>query len=397
MQVFSEALGQPQKKFPVIHVAGTNGKGSTCAMLEALYRSNGYRTGLFSSPHLLHLGERAQVNRQVLIETDIVRYTEILRPIASKLGHRNKDLHPTFFEFIAAMAFLRFATEQVDIACIETGLGGRLDATNVVDPELSIITTISLDHTDILGTTIKAIAREKAGIIKPGKPVLIGNLPLEAEAVVRTIAKQLDSKIYSIKERFGNAVDLPETNLAGSFQRWNAATALHATEILADHFPIHSTEALRQIDWPGRWQTLRHDGKLLILDATHNPEGCRQLTENLHQLDSKPIIVAGTLGEERGRHLMKTIAPFARALHLVCPDQERATSTESLETYLPQHNFPIHHTQLDKIIPTPQTCTLGRSGDKILFTGSIHLIGEVLQRLAIGHPGELDCNWQDKI
>ena len=154
MHLLCEALGHPEQKFPVIHVAGTNGKGSVCAMLEAMYRDNGYKVGFFSSPHLVHLGERVQVDRQMLSELEIVRYIEQLRPIAAELGKSDPNLHPTFFEFIAAMAFLRFAGASVDIACIETGLGGRLDATNVVDPELSIITTISLDHCDILGLSL---------------------------------------------------------------------------------------------------------------------------------------------------------------------------------------------------------------------------------------------------
>ena len=164
MRRLVEALGHPERRFPVIHVAGTNGKGSVCAMLEALYRSNGYKTGFFCSPHLVHLGERAQVNRQILSESGIIEYTRQLRPIAAAIASEDPDLHPSFFEFIAAMAFQRFASEQVDIACVETGLGGRLDATNVVDPELAIITTVSLDHTELLGDN-RRIAREKAGIL----------------------------------------------------------------------------------------------------------------------------------------------------------------------------------------------------------------------------------------
>ena len=166
MRLFAEQLGQPQLKFPCIHVAGTNGKGSTCSMLEAIYRANGYKTGLYSSPHLIRQGERVQVNREILDEADIVAYTERLRPIADALGAADADDHPSFFEFMTAMAFLRFAEAEVDIALIETGLGGRLDATNVVDPELSIITSISLDHVEQLGDTLTAIASEKAGIIK---------------------------------------------------------------------------------------------------------------------------------------------------------------------------------------------------------------------------------------
>ena len=292
MRLLLEALGHPERMFPVIHVAGTNGKGSVCAMLEAVYRDNGYKVGLFSSPHLVHLGERVQVDRLILSEAEIVRYTELLSPIAGELGRRDPDLHPAFFEFITSMAFLRFAELPVDIACIETGLGGRLDATNVVDPELSIITTISLDHCDLLGDTLAAIAGEKAGIIKEGKPVLVGKLPLEADAVVRRVAKERGCKLYTISERFPDETGLPQTNLAGGFQRWNAALATYAIEILADHFPVRSKNALEQVEWAGRWQTLELDGRKLILDATHNPEGATVLKQNLSNLSKQPIILS---------------------------------------------------------------------------------------------------------
>lgn len=390
MRLLVEALGHPEKKFPLIHVAGTNGKGSVCAILEALYRTNGYKTGFFSSPHLVHLGERAQVNRQILTESGIISYTEQLRPIATKLGKNDPDCHPSFFEFMAAMAFMRFATEQVDIACIETGLGGRLDATNVVDPELSIITTVSLDHTELLGDSIEIIAREKAGIIKPGKPVLIGRLPEDAEAVVRKIAAERGSTVYALRDRFPDESTLPTTNLAGSFQRWNAALALYATELLADRFPIKSTAGLQRIDWPGRWQHIQLQDRTLILDATHNPEGAQMLEENLSKLESKPIIVAGTLGEDRGRSLMEVIAPYAKELHLVEPNQPRATSTTFLESCLPaEHDFEVKHNTLEQIIPAPQTCSLGNAGDTIVLTGSLYLIGEVLERLQASQPTEL--------
>ena len=398
MQQFVEALGHPQRKYPLIHVAGTNGKGSVCAMLEAIYRDNGYRTGLFSSPHLVHLGERAQVNRQILGEAGIVKYVNELRPIAAEIGKDDPDLHPTFFEFVAAMAFLRFASEAVDIALIETGLGGRLDATNVVDPELSIITSISFDHMELLGDTLAKIATEKAGIIKPGKPVLIGCLPEEAEAVMRATAKERGSPLYAVKDRFTEAT-LPQTNLTGGFQRWNAAVAVYATELLAERFPVESTGALKAIDWPGRWQKVECAGRTLILDATHNPEGAEALKENLKQLvqsEGKPILLAGTLGEERGRSLMQAVAPFARELHLVEPAQDRATSTAFLESCLPvERDFDVHYADLKTAFPSAEVCALGQPGATIVVTGSIYLIGEVLERIQGSSFGGGDL--QDKI
>jgi dihydrofolate synthase/folylpolyglutamate synthase len=378
MRLLLKALGHPERMFPVVHVAGTNGKGSVCAMLEAVYRDNGYQVGLFSSPHLVHLGERAQVNRQILSEAEIVRYTEQLSSIAAELGKRDPGLHPAFFEFITSMAFLRFAELPVDIACIETGLGGRLDATNVVDPELSIITTISLDHCDLLGDTLAAIAGEKAGIIKKGKPVLMGKLPLEADAVVRRVAKERGCKLYAITDRFPNEAGLPQTNLAGGFQRWNAALATYAIEILADRFPVRSTQALEQVEWAGRWQTLELDGRKLILDATHNPEGVAVLKQNLSSLSEQPIIIAGTLGEDRARSLMEVVAQHARELYLVAPEQDRATPTSFLKSCL---NRGAVETNLSVLFPKPGYCAVGEPGDSIVLTGSIYLVGEVMERL----------------
>ncbi|MGZ0707805.1 bifunctional folylpolyglutamate synthase/dihydrofolate synthase [Coraliomargarita sp. W4R53] len=397
MRLLVEALGHPERKFPVIHVAGTNGKGSVCAMLEALYRANGYKTGFFSSPHLVHLGERAQVNRQILSEAEIVSYTEQLRPIAAKLGKEDPDLHPTFFEFVAAMAFQRFATEAVDIGIIETGLGGRLDATNVVDPELSIITTISLDHTEMLGDTLEAIAGEKAGIIKAGKPVLIGKLPAAAEAVIRRVAQERGCKLYALADRFADESSLPRTNLAGSFQRWNAALAVYATEILAERFPVQSIQALAHVEWAGRWQTMQVDGRNLILDASHNPEGVAALEENLVDLlkvtGREPIMIAGALGEDRARSLMAVVGRYASELYLIAPNQERATPTAFLKSCLERDAV---ETDLSALFPEPGHCVVGEPGDTIVLTGSLYLIGEVLERIQ-GSSSKDGSGLQDKV
>jgi dihydrofolate synthase / folylpolyglutamate synthase len=396
MRLLVQQLGQPQQKFPCIHVAGTNGKGSTCSMLEAIYRANGYKTGLYSSPHLIRQGERVQVNRQILNESEIVAYTERLRPIADELAAVDNENHPSFFEFMTAMAFLRFAEVKVDIALIETGLGGRLDATNVVEPELSIITSISLDHVEQLGNSLTAIASEKAGIIKPGKPVIIGRLPAEAEAVIRQVAAERGCRVHSVVEHYPELPQLPQTNLAGSFQRWNAAAAELASELLSKRFPVDPSKcsnALQSVQWPGRWQLLKllQPKRTLILDATHNPEGAVYLAENLKKLveqsGQKPIIIAGTLGEERGRKLMQTIAPYATELHLLAPQQSRATATEFLADCLPpERDFTVQHAELQDLFPAVGQCTVGAAGDTILVTGSIYLIGEVLERLSYTTP-----------
>ena len=393
MQALVSALEFPQRRFPLIHVAGTNGKGSVCAMLEALYRESGYKTGLFTSPHLVHLGERIQVNRTPLEENQITEYTHRMRPQSERA-----DLPPTFFEYMAAMALLHFAESKVDLAFIETGLGGRLDATNVVDPELSIITSISLDHCELLGNNLTAIAQEKGGIIKPGKPVLLGCLPPEAESELRRIASERGSPLYLVGERFPDLESLPRTNLGGQFQRWNAALAIYATEILQARFPVKNGDALQSIDWPGRWQRIQLTDRELILDATHNPEGAAALAQNLRTLKTPPIIIAGTLGEDRGRSLIQAIAPLARELILVEPDQPRATPAATLCDFLPpDFKKPVHEAQVEALFPEPQHCAVGAPGDTILVTGSIYLIGEILTRLLNTTSTEMNFQLQDRL
>ncbi|MCH2035569.1 MAG: bifunctional folylpolyglutamate synthase/dihydrofolate synthase [Puniceicoccaceae bacterium] len=397
MQNLMHGLGDPQKSFPVIHVAGTNGKGSVCAMLEILYRENGYKTALFTSPHLIDLGERIQVNRTCLSEQDLLKKAEALRPIVDKLAQKRPPLKISFFEFITAMAFKHFAEQNVDIACIETGLGGRLDATNVVEPELSIITTISLDHTDLLGESIEKIAFEKGGIIKPQRPVLLGNVEPVAEDILRSLANERGSPVYSVHDRFKNAALRPQTNLSGNFQRWNAATAIFATEILSKNYPLQPSEALSKVDWPGRWQVTNLHGKTLIFDATHNAEGCQQLVGQLEQLPNKPIVITGALGEDRGKNLIETLAPYACELYVVAPNDERAASTDFLISCLPKKlPYAPKRSFVSKLFPSEGRCTVGHKGDTILITGSIQLIGEIQQRLMTKKANCLS-NFQDKI
>jgi dihydrofolate synthase/folylpolyglutamate synthase len=190
MRKLVDLIGNPEKSFLVIHVAGTNGKGSVCSMLDSIYRENKYKTGLFTSPHLIELGERVRVNGKMISNAEIESWVTWLRPKAKKVEEDYKMGHPTFFEFMTAIAFLHFKKQNVEIAIFETGLGGRLDSTNVVSPILSIITTISKDHCNILGNSFEEIASEKAGIIKENIPVLFGWLPTSAENVIVETAKK---------------------------------------------------------------------------------------------------------------------------------------------------------------------------------------------------------------
>ena len=252
MRRLTAALGHPERSYPVIHVAGTNGKGSVSAMLDAIFRAAGWRTGLYTSPHLVKLGERVQVDRRHLTEAEIVAYTGELRPIAAACAATMPDEHATFFEFMTAMAFLQFQRRQADVAIIEVGMGGRLDATNVVEPEIAVITSIGLDHCAELGGTLAQIAREKAGIIKPGRPVVMGRVPAEAEQVIREVAAAGGAPVHSVREIFGgDMAGYPATNLAGDYQRWNAATATLVAQVFRDLPPPRQPVAR---DLPARFE-----------------------------------------------------------------------------------------------------------------------------------------------
>jgi dihydrofolate synthase/folylpolyglutamate synthase len=391
MRAWSEALGHPELAVPVIHITGTNGKGSTAAMLESIFRSAGWRTGLYTSPHLVRLGERVQVNREALSEAEITAFTHQLRPIAEEVSRFAADDHPSFFEFMTAMAFMQFERKHCDISIVEVGMGGRLDATNVVMPEISVITSISLDHCEMLGDTAEKIAAEKAGIIKAGRPVVLGHLPPEAERVIRSIAAERESKVYTIAEAFGPAGSdhYPRTNLEGDYQRWNAATATLTARLLPQRW--HLTEegvkrALHQVSWPGRWQRTELEGRPLILDASHNPEGALALDDNLahlvKQTGKAPVVIVGVLGVARARPLIETICRFAKEIYFVKPQQARACTFEELESLVPASFVgQTHRATVAELFPTPSRCTAGGKDDVTVVTGSIYLLGEILARI----------------
>jgi dihydrofolate synthase/folylpolyglutamate synthase len=399
MRILSGMLGNPEKTVPCVHVAGTNGKGSVSAMLESILRASGMKTGLYTSPHLVRLGERVQVNRGILSEEEIAAYVRELGPVAGRI--RNKggaDDSPSFFEFMTAMAFLQFARKACDCSVIEVGLGGRLDATNIVEPEVCAITSIGLDHCDMLGDTLEAIAREKAGIIKAGVPVVIGRMPAEAEATVRAVAASRDARVVSVREEFGDdVVRYPRPNLEGDYQRWNAATATLAAGLLSPKFGVSKESigaGLRAVDWPGRWQRTELDGRLAILDSSHNPEGAGVLDTNLSRLGLEtgrsPVAIVGALGAMRAGPLLDVLSRHCKELHLVVPKQARASSHAELEALVPgSFKGRVHRATVEELFPSPWACTAGGPDDVIIVTGSIYLLGEVLSRLEPQRgPGE---------
>ena len=393
MRLLSARLGQPERAQPCFHVAGTNGKGSTSAMIEAIQRAQGRRVGLYTSPHLVAIGERIQVDRVPLSDAAVVALAERLRPHYEAIRAEDPENAPTFFELITAAALLEFAERKVDVAILETGLGGRLDATNVCAPEVCVITSIGLDHQEYLGPTLAAIAAEKAGILKPGVPCVVGDIPPEAEAVIVARARQIGAPLHFVRDRFASG--LPETNLAGGHQRRNAGAALLACE-LATRLPIDDAKAraaLRSVEWAGRWQEFRlADGRRLIVDGSHNEEGIRAVEPLLAALKS-PTVIVGALGAERARPLVAAAARSAGRLVLVRPDNERACSVEELAALVPaDFKGKVRHASVAELFPTPATCVA--AGATVVVLGSLYLVGEVLARLR-GHG--LPDAWQDRL
>ncbi len=407
---FAAALGGPQKKYPIIHVAGTNGKGSVCAMLESVMRGAGLKTGMFTSPHLVYLGERVQINRVPIPMEKIVERIAELREVADSIfDPKDVPNYPSFFEYMTVLAFDEFARQNVDCAVIEVGLGGALDSTNIVVPEISAITSIGLDHTQFLGDTIEKIAREKSGIIKDGVPVVCGELPGPALDVMRRTAHDKNAPFYLAKRFYKSDAELPETSLYGAYQRRNAAVAEVCAKILRHRAESGKSskvflslddakirESLKQVSWAARWQEIPlRNGARLILDSSHNEEGARALESNLSSMAfaQKPVIAVGVLGEERAVPLLKVVAKYARKIYLLSPNQPRALPISALRKLIPQTSAEIFESTVAELFPPSKSSPAVQNGETIISTGSIYLAGEVLASLNNSHPD----NMQDKI
>ncbi len=380
MELLLQKIGREVLTFPVIHVAGTNGKGSTCAMLDSIYRANGYKVGLFSSPHLVDLGERVRVNGEILSHTKLLNHIKVLKPLAQEIDKEFPGMHPSFFEIITAVAFCEFSAEEVDLVILETGLGGRLDSTNVVHPEISVITTISLDHSHILGDSIEQIAYEKAGIIKKGCPVLTGWLPDTANETVQNVAQKNKAPFHTLASCPEDR-KLPRTNLIGQHQRRNAALAVKVTEMLKGKFPLDpekSTQGLFQVELQGRWQVMQ-EKPMIVLDACHNQEGAKAVVRQLGNLPSNKnlIIWFGALGKERAQEILPELANFATEIRLFQPNQPRACSFDEMQAILaPIFEGKVQFGGSSRVQSYIDEVKLNQI---LLITGSIYLLGEVLE------------------
>lgn len=353
---FCASIGDPQNGFPSIHVAGTNGKGSTCRILETILRKAGYKTGVYTSPHILEFNERFSISGEYIPDEELVTF---FRQFADRVEQHEL----TYFEISTAIAFWWFNRSDVDIAVIETGLGGRLDATNVIDPLVSVITSISLDHTDILGNSIEEIAREKAGIIKSGTPLVIGDLPDVARGEILNIAEQKGSSVHNI-EALSPTFLAPgryqltekrekiniDTNLAIPIQANNIAIAWQVVHQIKDKFPISDEQFVRALEQVnlgfGRFERLI-DSQPWYFDGAHNVEAVKALKQSVQAVESleEATLVLSLLKDKLRPEMMKEFLEF-KNIYYYQLNLERAASFDDINNWLPQvKTFPDDHNQ----------------------------------------------------
>jgi dihydrofolate synthase/folylpolyglutamate synthase len=375
--------GNPHTRLRFIHVAGTNGKGSTCAMLESIYRAAGLRVGLFTSPHLVSFSERLQVNRQPVSQADVVRLVE---NVQAMLREFRTDHSPTFFEVVTVMALRWFTEQRCDLVIWETGMGGRLDATNIVTPLASVITNIQFDHMQWLGDTLAKIATEKAGIIKPEVPVLTATDAPDALAVIRDTARCLGAPLHEVSAADTArpplaGLDLP---LPGDHQRMNAALALATVERLQDRLPVSPASVvtgLTTVRWPGRLQVVPGPaGQINLLDSAHNRAGVATLTAALARLfpGQKPALIVGVLRDKEWAEMCRALVPRGGRVWFVPVANNRATAPEELCAAC----CGLHPPE-DMCVSASLAGALAQSAAEPfrLVTGSLYLVGEALELL----------------
>jgi len=400
-----EFLGNPHRCFPSIHIAGTNGKGSTAAILSSILQAQGIRVGLYTSPHLVDFNERIRVNHNLIQDEDLVLLTHEIQNVLSQhpphISNQQNPVLPTFFEFTTAMAFLHFAREGVEMAVVEVGMGGRFDATNLLIPEVSVITQIDRDHCQHLGYQLEQIAFEKAGIIKPMVPVVTSETKEGPLGVIRSRALEEKAPLTCVNETVqvrgedpgcfsyrGPVFSLDDLScsLKGAHQVQNAATALAVLEILSQKGYHLETEkvllGLKQVKWEGRLQIVEED-PLIILDGAHNPAAAFVLSRALREIRigrQRVILVIGMLKDKDFPGFFNEIIPLADEVILTRPDYERAASVSQLEVAVESYHVPYHCIQR-----VSDAMGLARSHafpqDLICVTGSLYTVGEVKAHL----------------
>ena len=368
----SQHLDNPHKKFKSIHVAGTNGKGSTSHLLASILQEAGYKVGLYTSPHLKDFRERIKINGQIIKEAEVISFVS-----SNKAFFETLEL--SFFEFTVALAFDYFAKQRVDIAVIETGLGGRLDSTNIIQPELAIITNISLDHTNLLGDTIKKIAKEKAGIIKENTPIIIGRKQKETTEIFRKIAKEKQAKII-----YAAANNKYKSDLKENYQKENIATTLTTiSELQAMNWTISEDNiingignTLKNTAFMGRWQTLsKHP--LIICDIGHNEDGIKQVTQQIAELHFNKLHFVFGVVKDKNINAILSLLPKKAQYYFCQANIDRAMEVEELEKKAIKLGLKgASHTSVKEALENAKKNT--KKDDLIFVGGSTFVVAEVL-------------------
>jgi dihydrofolate synthase/folylpolyglutamate synthase len=392
------ALDNPQNKFKSIHIAGTNGKGSTSHMLAAILQQAGYKTGLYTSPHLKDFRERIKVNGEMVTEDFVIEFTQRTKALSEKI-------QPSFFELTVAMAFDYFALQKVDIAVIETGLGGRLDSTNIITPLVSIITNIGYDHMNILGDTLEEIAAEKAGIIKPGVPVVIGEYLPQTKNIFVSKANEGNSKIYFASDEYTVTDIIPSTtalhctvkniehnipenftlDLNGLYQTKNLCTVLCAEGILmqqgftikneAEKFALANTKKLTGLH--GRWDIIAQH-PAIVLDVAHNEDGIKQIISQLELINNKNAKIHFVIGMVKDKEVSKVLSllPADAVYYFTNAHIPRAMPATELQSKAAAYN--LQGNCFDDVNEAIAAAKLkAATTDLIIVCGSVFLVGEV--------------------
>jgi dihydrofolate synthase / folylpolyglutamate synthase len=395
-------LGDPQDSFKSIHITGTNGKGSTSAMIASILRAAGYSVGLFTSPHLERFTERIEVDGEEITEEDVVRLTKVIRPLVESLNDEPEKVRPLFFDIVTAIAFKFFEERHVDFAVLEVGMGGRLDATNIVQPLVSVITNISLEHTQVLGDTVLKIAYEKAGIIKPDSILITATQDNSVYALFKETCTRLNTEIHRVGgdikfESLRHDLDgqnfrvkglrgsyTLHTHLLGGYQLYNAATAVGVVEALI-HYDIDVSglaisKGLASVEWPGRLEVVQRS-PLVVLDSAKDAEATRALAEAVGELPHRRLIVVVSISNDK--NIPEMIANLAHiADHFIVTSHSvmgRAAEREGLGREIEKHGKPWESVyKVDDAV----TRALEEAGkdDMILVTGSVFAVGEARRR-----------------
>lgn len=396
---FLSKIGNPHNSFNSVHVAGTNGKGSTVAIMESILMAAGYRVGSFTSPHLVDFRERIRINGSFI---DKKYVTDFINENLSKI----EKYHMTYFETVTGLAFSYFKDEKVDVALIETGLGGRLDATNVLHPRAIVITNVATEHTKWLGFKIREIAAEKAGVIKPGIPVVTAAINFDARKVIRQTCEKNKSNLISvfdetqwiIKDVSRDCTEMDiftrsnkyynlRLQLPGRHQLENAVAALIAVELLEDQVgikvsPLAVAAGFRNVKWDGRLQRISSNPDI-ILDVAHNPAALARIREYFSEFyeGRKTIAVFGILSDKDYKLMLEELDRMADIIILTRPMTDRAADPEALAREIPKNGFNIN------VIPMVRDAykaarKIAGKDDIILVTGSHFTVGEVLTHLS---------------